>query len=121
MVEELVRPIHMCPICHLSYPTSLVQVLGMYKPYNRNIVHCGLKPGNVLVSQRGHLAIADFGVSMVPEACEDPAKPFEKCNFYGYGGIYAYQPPEMLICHSKRTLRVRHTCGRSGLSFTRCT
>lgn len=73
----------------------------MYDLYNRNIAHCDLKPGNILVSPQGHLAIADFGMSMVPEPHEDPDKPFEECTFYAYGGTYAYQAPEMLICHSK--------------------
>ena len=85
----------------LLLTNAFTQALGMYDLYNRNIVHCDLKPGNILVSSRGHLTIADFGISMVPEAHEDPTKPFEECTFYGYGGTYAYQAPEMLICHSK--------------------
>jgi len=78
----------------------------MYDLYNRNIAHCDLKPGNILVSPQGHLAIADFGMSIVPEPHEDPDKPFEECTFYAYGGTYAYQAPEMLICHS----RAHFTC-----------
>jgi serine/threonine protein kinase len=73
----------------------------MYELYNRRILHCDLKPGNILVSPQGHLAIADFGISMVPGANEDPSKPFDECIFYGYGGTYAYQAPEMLIRHSQ--------------------
>jgi len=85
----------------------------MYDLYNRSIVHCDLKPGNILVSPRGHLAIADFGISMVSEAHEDPTEPFEECTFYGYGGTYAYQAPEMLICHSKS----HFTCAADMWSF----
>jgi serine/threonine protein kinase len=85
----------------------------MYDLYNRNIVHCDLKPGNILVSPQGHLAIADFGMSMLPEPHEDPTKPFEECIFYAYGGTYAYQAPEMLICHSKAYF----TCAADMWSF----
>jgi serine/threonine protein kinase len=90
-----------------------MQALGMCDLYNRNIVHCDLKPGNILVSSRSHLAIADFGISMVLEAPEDPTKPFEEYTFYGCGGTYAYQAPEMLICHSKS----HFTCAADMWSF----
>jgi serine/threonine protein kinase len=73
----------------------------MFDLYNQQILHCDLKPGNILVSQQGHLAIADFGISQVPAVDDDPNKPFDECTFHAYGGTYAYQAPEMLICHSK--------------------
>jgi serine/threonine protein kinase len=70
----------------------------MYELYNRAIVHCDLKPGNILVSPQGHLAIADFGISMIDEIL-DTDKPFDECEFISYGGTYAYQAPELLISH----------------------
>lgn len=69
----------------------------MCELYNRRIVHCDLKPGNILISKRGHLAIADFGISLVADSREDDEKEFEECIFHAYGGTYAYQAPEMLI------------------------
>ena len=71
----------------------------MYELYNQSIVHCDLKPGNILVSYDGHLAIADFGISMIPDEILDDDKPFEEREFISYGGTYAYQAPELLICH----------------------
>jgi len=73
----------------------------MYELYNRSIVHCDLKPGNILVSPEGHLAIADFGISILGDDIADAGKPFDECKFYSYGGTYAYQAPELLISHHR--------------------
>jgi serine/threonine protein kinase len=86
-----------------QYPTHVLtilkQALGLAELYNRDIVHCDLKPGNILVSPGGHLAIADFGISMMPDVILDAGKPLEECEFFSYGGTYAYQAPELLISH----------------------
>jgi serine/threonine protein kinase len=71
----------------------------MYELYNRCIVHCDLKPGNILVSPEGHLAIADFGISVITDEILGDDKAFEECKFISYGGTYAYQAPELLISH----------------------
>lgn len=71
----------------------------MYELYNRSIVHCDLKPGNILISREGNLAIADFGISVIDDDISDDDKPFEECEFFTYGGTYAYQAPELLISH----------------------
>ena len=75
--------------------------MGMYELYNRSIVHCDLKPGNILISRKGHLAIADFGISVIDDdiSDDDDDKPFEECEFFTSGGTYAYQAPELLISH----------------------
>ncbi len=69
----------------------------MYELRNRRIVHCDLKPSNILLTWDGHIAIADFGISQTP----DDKSPFEECVFIDYGGTYAYQAPELLIRHSR--------------------
>jgi eukaryotic-like serine/threonine-protein kinase len=71
----------------------------LYELYNQSIVHCDLKPGNILVSPKGHLAIADFGISMIANDIADAGKPLDECKFFSYGGTYAYQAPELLISH----------------------
>jgi eukaryotic-like serine/threonine-protein kinase len=71
----------------------------LYELYDQSIVHCDLKPGNILVSPKGHLAIADFGISMIADDIADAGKPLDECKFFSYGGTYAYQAPELLISH----------------------
>jgi serine/threonine protein kinase len=88
------------------------QSLGMYELYNARIVHCDLKPGNILVSADGHLSIADFGISMV-DTIADADVPFDERTFLAYGGTYAYQAPELLISHDKANI----TCGVDMWSF----
>ncbi|KAI9453427.1 kinase-like domain-containing protein [Russula earlei] len=87
--------------------------LAMYELYNRQIVHCDLKPGNILVSSKGHLAVADFGISHMPDPCIHGDKPFDECTFFAYGGTYAYQAPELLISHD----RANFTCAVDMWSF----
>jgi serine/threonine protein kinase len=85
----------------------------MYELYNRSIVHCDLKPGNILVSPQGHLAIADFGISMFTEETVDFDKRFDECLFFSYGGTFPYQAPELLISHHPVTF----TCAADMWSF----
>ena len=85
----------------------------MYELYNRSIVHCDLKPGNILVSPQGHLAIADFGISMITEDTVDFDKCFDECFFCAYGGTFPYQAPELLISHHP----VIFTCAADMWSF----
>jgi serine/threonine protein kinase len=73
--------------------------LGLYELYNQSIVHCDFKPGNILVSPKGHLAIADFGISVIADDIADAGKPLDECKFFSYGGTYSYQAPELLISH----------------------
>lgn len=77
--------------------------LAMYELHNQRIVHCDLKPSNILVTWDGHIAIADFGISLTPnsESYDSEDKPFDQCAFFAYGGTYAYQAPELLIKHAR--------------------
>ncbi|KAH9162591.1 kinase-like domain-containing protein [Lactarius sanguifluus] len=77
--------------------------LAMYELHDQRIVHCDLKPSNILVTWDGHIAIADFGISLTQnsESHDNEDKPFEQCVFFAYGGTYAYQAPELLIKHAR--------------------
>ncbi|KAH9958530.1 kinase-like domain-containing protein [Lactifluus volemus] len=83
--------------------------IAMSELYGQGIVHCDLKPGNILVTADGHLAIADFGMSV----STDERKPLDQCVFFAYGGTYAYQAPELLIAHDKAEI----TCAVDMWSF----
>lgn len=75
----------------------------MFELHNQRIVHCDLKPSNILATWDGHIAVADFGISLTPdsESCDSKDKPFDQCVFFASGGTYAYQAPELLIRHAK--------------------
>ncbi|KAF8256546.1 kinase-like domain-containing protein [Lactarius quietus] len=100
-------------IFHRDYklPRSVIRLwveelsLAMFELHDQHIVHCDLKPSNILITWDGHIAIADFGISLTPESdsCENKDKPFDQCVFFAYGGTYAYQAPELLIKHDRAT------------------
>jgi serine/threonine protein kinase len=75
--------------------------MAVFELYCRGIAHCDLKPGNILVTEDGHLAIADFGMAVLPDLHAEENKSLDQCVFVAYGGTYAYQAPEFLITHSK--------------------
>ncbi|KAJ6548095.1 kinase-like domain-containing protein, partial [Mycena vulgaris] len=63
-----------------------------------HIIHCDLKPDNILISPAGHLCNADFGLSKQPTlAATDPvaARVLVKSCEVGKGGTRPYQAPEM--------------------------
>jgi serine/threonine protein kinase len=82
------------------------QTMGMCELYDMGIVHCDLKPGNILVSNEGHLAIADFGISLTLANTADAGKPFDECKFNMPAGTYPYQAPEMLLSETLFTCAV---------------
>jgi len=88
---------------HRTQNSWRIQALAVYELYNQRIVHCDLKPSNILVTWDGHIAIADFGISLTPnlESYDSEDEPFDQCVFFAYGGTYAYQAPELLIKHAR--------------------
>ena len=66
----------------------LRMLLGLYYLQNNEIVHCGLKPQNILVDTDGHVQITDYATSLV----------FDKFKEYPFPaiGVYTYMSPEQL-------------------------
>ena len=93
----------------------------MYELYNRSIVHCDLKPGNILVSPKGHLAIADFGISMIADEALTLTHLSKNASSFRTAGRTRTKPPSCSSPTMRRPLRVRPICGRSVLSSSRCT
>lgn len=56
------------------------------------LVHCDLKPANILLREDGSLAISDFGLALKLTAADDDSA----C---GFGGTPAYMPPEQFSAH----------------------
>jgi serine/threonine-protein kinase len=79
---------------------------GLAAAHERGIVHCDVKPGNLLIDQRGRVLVADFGIAMpadselgefvhgspayvAPERLTgERADP--RVDVYGLGGVLSY-------------------------------
>ncbi|GAA0173626.1 hypothetical protein Leryth_011378 [Lithospermum erythrorhizon] len=78
---------------HVSHEPSLAdftkQILtGLVYLHRHRIVHRDIKPSNLLINSRGHVKIADFGVSRILSQTMDP------CN--SSVGTIAYMSPERI-------------------------
>ena len=76
-------------------PPSL-QVSGLEALHEMRIIHCDLKPDNILVSPSGHLLISDFGLSVSwldPRYRDHPSHAFRGRRLAGTDG---YMAPEII-------------------------
>ncbi|XP_041437785.1 protein kinase C delta type-like isoform X1 [Xenopus laevis] len=76
-------------------PTETIQfytaeiIIGLQFLHSNGVVHCDLKPDNILVDRGGHIKICDFGISA--EGL------FDKKLICGLGGTPGYRAPEVLL------------------------
>ncbi|XP_027165986.1 mitogen-activated protein kinase kinase 7-like [Coffea eugenioides] len=81
-----------------SFPEKTVAIIafqvltGLDYLHARKIVHCDIKPANLLVDKQMNVKIADFGVSSKVTGSEDSCKT--------YAGTCAYMSPERFDPHT---------------------
>jgi RNA polymerase sigma factor (sigma-70 family) len=83
------------PLATVLRITKQVAVAIQYA-HDQGVVHCDLKPGNVLVDQNELVTVTDFGFAFL---LADSSRMIE----YGLGGTWGYIAPEVLFRHSLPT------------------
>ncbi|OBZ75287.1 cAMP-dependent protein kinase catalytic subunit [Grifola frondosa] len=68
-------------------------IMGLQDLGNLKIIHCDLKPENIMVDGHGHLRIVDFGLAEYPPS--DFVGDFDSFRVYGLRGSPAYMAPEV--------------------------
>lgn len=70
----------------LSIITPVCKALNY--AHQQNIIHCDIKPENIMIDQNGNVFLADFGISFTERNAD---------NFLGTAGTPAYMAPEQIL------------------------
>ncbi len=86
----LLSPLYEDPAFYLGLLRNIASALHYAHTFPKPIVHCDLKPGNILISREGTAYVMDFGLARVLGGQKDPDAD-EKVR-----GTPAYMAPEQL-------------------------
>jgi serine/threonine protein kinase/Tfp pilus assembly protein PilF len=70
---------------------------ALEEAHERGIVHCDLKPGNVLLSPKGQVKVLDFGLARLARPVRDDAITESLQDPAGLAGTLPYMAPEQLL------------------------
>ena len=83
------------PLCEIVRIVKDVAAAVQYA-HDQGVVHCDLKPGNVLISTKGHVRVTDFGFAFLVTRASEASKNL-------IGGTTGYIAPEILQRESQPT------------------
>lgn len=97
-----------------TLPTSIDQLLtealqaaqALHYAHQCGIVHCDIKPSNLLLDTKGNVLIGDFGLARLREPSENT-----NAQTYLSGGTHAYLSPECQATHHCTTLSDQYAYG----------
>jgi len=69
---------------------------AVQEAHEHAIVHCDLKPQNVMFTPKGQVKVADFGLARLSFPVIDPAATINVSRELGVTGTLPYMPPEQL-------------------------
>jgi len=69
---------------------------AVQEAHEHGIVHCDLKPQNVMLTPKGQVKVADFGLAKLSFPIIDPAATINVTRDLGVTGTLPYMPPEQL-------------------------
>ena len=76
----------------LTFATEISEALA--EAHSKGIIHCDLKPSNVMITRSGHVKLMDFGLARRTRPEEQPAADLTRTMVGRVGGTLAYMAPE---------------------------
>ena len=85
--------------------TTLVQKLdllqqlsaGLAAAHKNDVIHCDLKPSNILVNDQGHLKITDFGIALLATNENQNSEPSASNNPLQFGSLLFMSPEQIKL------------------------
>ncbi|MBA2058786.1 serine/threonine protein kinase [Psychrobacter cryohalolentis] len=86
---------------------SIQFLSGLHHIHSKGLIHCDIKPDNILISDSDEALLSDFGL----------AKFMDESGYVNQAGVYSKQaPPEVLVSHDKT---IHYDIYQSGLTMYR--